>query len=428
MAAIKLTSVTAYLTLVLSISLVKGQCFKSDLVSEQPASEKATAEYQAVFYEQQLEFSLDMFHKLYNKENRTNLFFSPYSIHQALIMTYFGAGGETRKQLQTALHIKETDTKDELIRAFKMENFYQETRSENTTQYDLKVANRIFFSDEEPVRPCVQEIFSKEIELLNIVNETEKSREHINSWVEENTRGKIKDLIGSGHMDKETRIAIANAAYFKGSWEQQFKKSHTKLALFYVSQKEVTPTMMMYQKGSFRHGVSEELKAYIIELPYEGEAISMFILLPPFTPNALQDTISRLNASTLREAMDGMYPDSIEIFLPRFKIEQTFDLSQALRAVGVVDLFDEVAANLTDFSEKPGLAIGSARHKSYLEVSEQGSTAAAATALIGTRSGRPLDQTRFVCNHPFVFFIYDNALKNILFMGAFHTPKSAEKS
>lgn len=75
-------------------------------------------------------------------------------------------------------------------------------------------------------------------------------------------------------------------------------------------------------------GVSEDLKAYIIELPYEGEAISMFILLPPFTPNALQDTISRLNSSILREAMDGMYPDSIEIFLPRFKIQQTFDLSQ----------------------------------------------------------------------------------------------------
>lgn len=75
-------------------------------------------------------------------------------------------------------------------------------------------------------------------------------------------------------------------------------------------------------------GVSEDLKAYIIELPYEGEAISMFILLPPFTPNALQETISRLNASTIREAMDGMYPDSIEIFLPRFKIQQTMDLSQ----------------------------------------------------------------------------------------------------
>lgn len=96
--------------------------------------------------------------------------------------------------------------------------------------------------------------------------------------------------------------------------------------------------------------------------------------------------------------------------------------------MGVVDLFDQVTANLTDFSDKSGLAIGSARHKSYLEVNEEGATAAAATALIGTRSGRPLDQTRFVCNHPFVFFIYDNALKNILFMGAFHTPKSVEKS
>lgn len=86
--------------------------------------------------------------------------------------------------------------------------FLKETRSENTTQYDLRVANRIFFSSEEPVRPCIQEIFSKEIELLDIVNETEKSREHINKWIEEQTRGKITDLITEGNMDHETRVAI----------------------------------------------------------------------------------------------------------------------------------------------------------------------------------------------------------------------------
>jgi len=170
-------------------------------------------------------------------------------------------------------------------------------------------------------------------------------------------------------------------------------------------------------------GVSESLKSYILELPYEGEALSLFILLPPFTPNALEETISRLNSSTLREAMDEMYPDSIEVFLPKFKIQQSFELSKTLKSIGIVDLFDQNSSNLKDFSEKPGLSIESARHKSYLEVNEEGSTAAAATALIGTRSGRPLDQTRFVCNHPFVFFIMDNTLKNILFIGAFQTPK-----
>ncbi len=87
-------------------------------------------------------------------------------------------------------------------------DFLKETRSENTTQYDLRVANRIFFSSEEPDRPCIQEIFSKEIELLDIKNETEKSRDHINKWIEEQTRGKITDLITEGNMDHETRVAI----------------------------------------------------------------------------------------------------------------------------------------------------------------------------------------------------------------------------
>jgi len=304
-----------------------------------------------------------------------------------------------------------------------MENYFIEARSANTTQYNLKVANRIYFSTEEPVRPCVQEILDREIELLNFVNDTESSRHTINNWVETQTNGKIRDIVPSGFINTNTRLAIANSAYFKGSWEQQFKKSNTKISLFYISPKEVTQTYMMYQKGSFRHGTSEALKSYIIELPYEGEALSMFILLPPFAPNALEETISRLNSSVLREAMDGMYPDSIEVALPRFKIDQTLELNKALHSIGVVDIFDASKADLTEFSEKPNLSIGTAFHKSYVEVNEEGSEAAAATVLIDTRSGRPLEQTRFICNHPFIFFIHDNAANLVLFMGAFRTPK-----
>lgn len=125
------------------------------------------------------------------------------------------------------------------------------------------------------------------------------------------------------------------------------------MSLFYVSTKKVTPTFMMYQKGSFRHGtlnlifwtrpillnisflfsgISERLRAYILELPYEGEGVSMFILLPPFVPDGIQETIERLNASSLREALDEneLYKDKIEVVLPRFKIQQTLQLSQVL--------------------------------------------------------------------------------------------------
>ena len=136
----------------------------------------------------------------------------------------------------------------------------------------------------------------------------------------------------------------------------------------------------------------------------------------------MEETISKLNASTLEEAMENMIHDSIEVLLPKFKLQQTLELTKALKSLNVIDLFDETKANLMDFSEKPGLAVGAARHKAFLEVNEEGAEAAAATALIGTRSGRPLDQTRFNCNHPFVFFVYDNVLKDVLFIGAFHGP------
>jgi len=167
------------------------------------------------------------------------------------------------------------------------------------------------------------------------------------------------------------------------------------------------------------------LKSYILELPYEGEHTSMIVLLPPFTPNALEETIARLNASSLEEAMNDMVHDSIEVMLPRFRLSYTVSLTSALAELGIHDLFNQSSSDLSDFSSKPGLAVEEAIHKSYIEVNEEGATAAAATALIGTRSGRPLEQTRFVCNHPFIFMIYDHCTKTVLFIGAMKKPIKA---
>lgn len=130
----------------------------------------------------------------------------------------------------------------------------------------------------------------------------------------------------------------------------------------------VTPPIQI--NSPLLSGVSEELKSYIIELPYEGESVSMFVLLPPFTPDALETTISRLSAPALRRAMDEMVHDSIEVLLPRFKLTSTIQLTSALSALGVKALFNQSASDLSDFSSKPGLAVEEAIHKSFIEVSQ----------------------------------------------------------
>jgi len=171
------------------------------------------------------------------------------------------------------------------------------------------------------------------------------------------------------------------------------------------------------------------LKSYILELPYEGEEVSMFILLPPFTPNALEETLTRLTSASLGEAIDPnqLYYDTIDVAIPKFQIEQSFELNKALESIGILDLFDSEKADLSGFSTKPGLVIGTGKHRAFLEVNEEGSEGGGATVLIDTRSGRPLDQTQFICNHPFLFLIHDNVAKTILFMGAFRNPKMISK-
>lgn len=169
---------------------------------------------------------------------------------------------------------------------------------------------------------------------------------------------------------------------------------------------------------------SEKLKAHIVELPYKGDDMSMVIVLPRFENNAVDKVIKLLAENSLDDVIDfdSLYPRQVELEMPKFIVEKTLSLKPAMDRLGLSELFDENADFSTLTGEENSIHFTDAIHKAKVEVDEEGTVAAAATAIFTFRSSRPLEPTRFVANHPFVYFIYDKMSRNILFMGVYRVP------
>lgn len=387
---------------------------------------------QAIYISGSHDFGIRLFQKLYSTalaEDR-NLFYSPHSLWSALSLAYFGAEGDTLLAMEEAMGLTNL-TKVDVMRAFRFIHFWQDLRKMEdggSSQNTLRIANRLYFDKTEDVKECMKELFSNEIELLDFRKHSEDARMSINQWVEAQTADRIKDLIPAGAVDGTTRMVLANAAYFKGTWHSQFKPEKTKLGVFYSSKEQFTFVNYMTQKGAFSFGVSEDLQAHVLELPYLGEQISMFLLLPPFQDGALNTTVSKLTPQVFRNTIEMMWQVDVNVTIPKFRIEENYDMSEELADLGFKSLFDSSSANLTGFSKSGNLVLGSALHKSFLQINEEGAEAAAATALITMRTSRPAGPRKFICNHPFMYVIYDKTMHTMLFMGTFEHPKAASLS
>lgn len=388
---------------------------------------------QSVIHSAERDFSVNLikgiFKKFENEKITENIFLSPSSIYKTLMLAYIGANGKTKEELQVGLGLQSL-TKPEILKAFMMDLAYQAVREKTPgLGYEFKDASRLYFDQTIQLNDCLKFALNSQMAAVDFKEEPEKTRLSMNKWVESITSGRIKDLIPSGYIDTSTKASIVNAAYFKGDWMSQFKKSDTKAGNFYITRDEIRIVKFMSQQGSFNYYASQELQAHVLELPYEGEHVSMLIILPPWLDDGLQQTVKRMTPETMQgvlaEINSGFYKsEKLDVKIPKFSVSGSLELSNELDKLGMGSVFS-ADGNFTGFlgpDETAEVKFKKAIHKSFIEVNEEGSEAAAATALLSFRSARPLFESEFRADHPFLFLIHDKQTNSILFFGVYQYP------
>ncbi|WP_152051297.1 serpin family protein [Tautonia marina] len=366
------------------------------------------------------QFALDLYGQLAQEPG--NLFFSPYSISSALAMTLGGAAGETAEQMADVLHL--TLPSDELHPAFGALNT-RLLETKDDTGYQLDVANRLWGQQGYGFVPgylaLTRDAYDAELQTVDFARATEEARDEINSWVEDQTKGKIQNLIPPGVLDSLTRLVLTNAIHFKGDWAAPFLDQATRDAPFFLPGEDEVMVPLMNRRGSYRYGEGEDLK--ILELPYGKGDLSMVVLLPD-TRDGLGALEAKLNAEQLDHWIAGLRRQEVAVALPRFSLSSQFTLNQALSKLGMSLPFQPGQADFSGMDGSRELYITAAIHKAFVDVNEEGTEAAAATGIVvGVRSALPSEPKVFRADHPFLFLIRDTHTGSILFLGRLTNPE-----
>jgi serpin B len=358
-------------------------------------------------------FALEMYAELANAKD--NLFFSPYSIFTALGMTYEGARGQTADEIRTVFHFPaDKQTRWSLFKAL------LEKLNANDTGCVLSTGNALWIQKDFDILNeyvnTVRTYYKAEAENVDYIKAAEQARQRINSWVENQTCGKIKDLIPAGMLDSDTRLVLTNAIYFKGDWLKQFNASLTKEMDFHPDATTTVKVQMMVRKddeSKFRYADTDGLQ--VLEMPYSGEKLSMLVLLPKAgTTESLEKALTPQNLSSWK---GGLKDRRVDVYFPKFKLETKYFLGNNLANMGMPSAFS-AAADFSGIDGKKDLCISDVIHQAFVSVDEEGTEAAAATAVVMKLSG-PVGPAIpvFKADHPFIFLIQDRETGNILFMG-----------
>ncbi|VDK49487.1 unnamed protein product [Anisakis simplex] len=345
---------------------------------------------------------------------------SPLSVASTLAVIYGGAGGETRKQLKRLLAKNASDTS---LRSYFAPFESNASNEDSEGNFQLKCANKIFIGDDvQLLAHFVQFIsinypkmmekvdFSRSKEIAKVLSNVQE----INEWIEQKTDSKIRNLVNAKMFSPSTLMTVVNAVFFKAKWRNAFSEKFTKISNFHESEHKHRQVEMMVKDGGFPYYENEYVQ--VIGLPYKSTETSMYIILPK-NKFGLLNFEQSVSGEDLLQLISNCTWNAVHLELPKFRIEEEFELSSALQQMGLSDAF---SADTADFSEMTNskLYISKVLHKTFIDVNENGTEATSGTVLtlFGDRLSEP--RLKFIANHPFLFAVVTNY--HILFIGRSH--------
>ena len=351
-----------------------------------------------------------------------NLCFSPLSISTALAMAYAGASGETEAEMARTLHFSQgRDTHGYFSLLLTKLNATGERGAG-----EVVVANRLWgqkgYQFYERFLEELRVNYGAALAEVDFRNHTEDARLAINAWVEEKTRERIKNIVPPGALSPLASLVLVNAIYFKAEWMDHFTESMTTEEPFWLTANESAPAPMMHRIGSY--GYLETDDAQVLELPYKRGVYSMLVYLPK-ERDGLAELEHRLTVDGLIEDVQDLPRRRVHLSLPRFEITSSFSLGEALVRLGMRTAFVADKADFTRMSLNPDLYISDVLHKAFVKADENGTEAAAATAVIMATEGAIVEMApplEFLADHPFLFVIRYRSTGSILFMGRVSDP------
>ncbi len=364
-------------------------------------------------------FGLKLFKELNTEMADSNVFISPLSVSMALGMTYNGAVGSTEEAMRTTLEFGELSMA-EINESYKS---LIELLKGIDSDVEFNIANSIWYKYDRPFKQdfferC-RDYFDARVSGLDF-GKPQAVKDTINNWVEENTNGRIKDILD--YVDPWAVMYLVNAIYFNGTWTYQFNEEDTKNDIFYLPGGETKDCKMMEIKSLFKYFEDSLLQA--IDIPYGSGNYSMTVVLPGYGED-IEEFIAGLTQEKWNEWMSRFYEDSVNLFLPKLKLEYKTDsiLKEVLKEMGMEIAFDPYRANFTGMADPSNIWIGRVIHKAFLEIDEEGTEAAAATVVEMLESSVPEETDPIIMiNRPFIFAIRENHSGAILFIGKIVDP------
>lgn len=364
-------------------------------------------------------FAIDLYKKLAEKE-RGNIVISPFSVRTALAMTCAGARGETAAEIARVLHL-DVLPPDRLHAAVGSLVSHISQQRPNKP-FELSVANGLWAQE----RQSLSENFTKiaQIHYQSFIHQVDfrdpaYARQRINSWVDQKTSGKINDLLSQSDIRATTRLVITNAIYFKSQWELPFPKAATREDVFYEKTDiTCTASMMLLENVRLRNTASASWD--VVELPYQDRQFAMLLLLPT-KRHGLADMESKLTASEFRDLVRGLQTGyQKEVAVPKFIVRGRTPLREHMEGMGMKLAFSP-GANFSGLIPSGGQGISEMIHEGVADVDEQGTVAAAATAVL-TQVNNIRGARRYRFDQPFMFIIIDNISNSIMFIGRIARP------